>query len=1097
MKKSSPIEQINKKINNLGISDKVLKLLHKKNEVKIKHLSGSLLSFFVASLFQKRGQKIFFCVANKAKALDLYNDLALIISSSELALLNSPDKTFINKIDQTENNLGWMIESLSKSLENENLLSILTPEILELELPTAENIIKDQLTIKKGQALEFDDFVKSLILNGFEKRDYVVQQGDIAIRGGIVDIFPVSWDNPIRLEFWGDEIDSIREFNSLSQRSIFEHEEVSFIGNVYHKSANEKSVGIFDYISEQDLLIIDETEPIENIEALKNNNNAKLFINSLGKVDLTIKSSPQPTFKGSVKNLAIELRKISAYDSKIIICADGKIHLERLRDILIKAIQSDDMENEDLDITPSSPQDTLNNIIWLNQTFAEGFEFTSEKICLFTEHQIFGRQKVTRRTKSDSKSITLKELQQLNPGDYVVHEDKGIGRFEGFETVKLGGSLQDCVKLSFAGGDSLFVHLNYINKIQKYAASEGVLPKLSKLGSAEWSRKKTKAKKKLKDIARDLIKLYAKRKAQKGYSFPNDDVWQQEFEASFIYEDTPDQATSTEDIKKDMESGSPMDRLVCGDVGFGKTEVAMRAAFKAVQAGKQVAVLVPTTILAQQHYMTFKDRLHDYPINVDAISRFRTPKQQRVILENLVEGKLDILIGTHRLLSKDIKFKNLGLLIIDEEHRFGVKAKEQLRELKVNIDTLTLTATPIPRTLNFSLMGARDLSVIETPPRNRIPVVTEILEWEEDKLIDAIESEMERGGQIFFVNDRIDDLEKIASNIKMLFPSIQYGIAHGQMKPSEIEKTMENFIQGKYDILITTKIVESGIDIPNANTMFINRAQNFGLAELYQLRGRVGRANKQAYCYLLIPPAAKLPKNALKRLQAIEEFTDLGSGFQLAMRDLEIRGAGNLLGGEQSGFIVDIGFELFNKILDEAVQELRENEFSDLFGHQEKDVSDLFTNEEISIELDEDSLFPNDYIRNETERFSYYKQMFKLKSHDDLNDLVSEIKDKYGKLPKEAQNLVFAVKVRISAMATGFNRVIIKQDKLVCEFPHEENKSYYDSAFPVVIDYIREIPEAQLKQIKSKLTVEIPIYNRDHAAEYLWKIKKTIEFADV
>jgi len=579
----------------------------------------------------------------------------------------------------------------------------------------------------------------------------------------------------------------------------------------------------------------------------------------------------------------------------------------------------------------------------------------------------------------------------------------------------------------------------------------------------------------------------------KGYAYPYDNLMQKEFEASFIYEDTPDQSRTTEEIKSDMESTAPMDRLVCGDVGFGKTEVAIRAAFKAVQSSKQVAVLVPTTILAQQHFMSFKDRFAKFPVNIEVISRFRNKMQQQTIVDNLSNGKLDILIGTHRLLSKDIKFKDLGLLVIDEEHRFGVSAKEKLRQIKENIDTLTLTATPIPRTLNFSLMGARDLSIMETPPRNRLPVTTEILEWNDESVIEIIELEINRGGQVFFVSDKVEDLDKIAKKLQDLVPQCKMTTAHGQMPPHELEKVMEGFIENKFQILLATKIIESGIDIPNANTIIINRAQNFGLAELYQLRGRVGRTNIQAYCYLIIPETYKLNGKALRRLQAIEEFTELGSGFQLSMRDLEIRGAGNLLGAEQSGFIIDIGFELFHKILDEAVYELKTDEFADIFSIPEKDKNESFRNDDVSIEIDKDALFPKDYIKNDTDRFTFYKRLYQLDNLNELKEIIRELEDRYGKLPSDAENLIFAVKLRIAALKTGFVRVAVNKNKLVCDFPPLDKKYYYDNAFPLIIDYISSLENVKFIQTKTKLTLEFALNAREDAIEFIWKINKTLE----
>jgi transcription-repair coupling factor (superfamily II helicase) len=634
--------------------------------------------------------------------------------------------------------------------------------------------------------------------------------------------------------------------------------------------------------------------------------------------------------------------------------------------------------------------------------------------------------------------------------------------------------------------------LNYIHKIQPYTASEGITPKITKLGSGEWLRKKNRTKSKLKDIARDLIRLYAERKLQEGISYPSDTIWQKELEASFVYEDTPDQALTTQDVKNDMERPTPMDRLVCGDVGFGKTEVAIRAAFKAAQSGKQVAVLVPTTILAQQHYMTFTDRLKNYPIITEILSRFKNKSEQRKILDKLERGSIDIIIGTHRLLSEDVKFKDLGLLIIDEEHRFGVGAKEKLRRLRSNVDTLAMTATPIPRTLNFSMIGARDISNIETPPRNRLPVYTEILEWNLELIKAFIEKEISRGGQVFFVNDNIEGLEKIGRDIKMLIPGLKVGIAHGQMKTRELEDVMSRFISGKYEVLVTTKIIESGIDIPNANTMIINRADNFGLAELYQLRGRVGRTNKQAYCYLIIPQMKRLSGKTLRRLQAIEEFTELGSGFRLALRDLEIRGAGNLLGPEQSGYINEIGFDLYHKILDEALQELRFEEFGELFDLESHKRAIAISNDDVEIDLAGVAMFPESYIKSESERFYYYKRLYEMRTNEDLYQIVDEITDKYGALPDEARELIYAVKVRMAALDTGLRKVIIKGENLIAEFPQSDNKEFYEMTLPVIIEFINDSEICKLKQIKKKVFLEARINNRDEAIELLWRLKRTI-----
>jgi len=1078
---------------------KLVTELKAKKGGSIKYLPGSSVSVFL-SLIGKELSAPFLIVAPDTKtARNIFHDLNELIQNANISLLLEPEKNVKSVLDDSDKVLGWLIEGLSNLLKNQNAMAICTPELLSLKVPNSDSIVKNYISLRKGQKLNFGEFTTKMQLEGFDRVDYVDDEGQIAVRGGIMDIYPIGCHNPLRIEFWGNDIESIREFDINSQRSIREHDEFEFIGKLFHETNTQSDSNIFSYLEEDTEVVILEPErfpegALNYLEGLTN----LITINSLKQADFVYESSPQRTFDANIDQLTNELQRLAALGYDIHLCADGTIHRDRFREMVEQSLSSKHIDTY-INVDAASPENTLEILQWHPTTLSEGFTCEDAKLAVITEHQVFSRIRISdksRKVSNKNKGITLAELQALSIGDYVVHDDKGIARFNGFQTVDLGGSEQDCVQLEFVGGDKLYVNMNYIHKIQKYSAAEGVPPKMSKLGSTEWSRKKARTKKKIKDIARNLIKLYAKRKLQKGFQFPEDNKWQNEFEASFIYEDTADQAKTTQEIKVDMESETPMDRLVCGDVGFGKTEVAMRAAFKAVQSDKQVAVLVPTTVLAQQHYMTFKDRLHKYPVNIEVLSRFRTSKEQKRIIGDLESGKVDIIIGTHRILSKDIKFNDLGLLIVDEEQRFGVAAKEKLRELRVSIDTLTLTATPIPRTLNFSLMGARDLSVIETAPRNRLPVLTEISEWENELVVEALEKELSRGGQAFFVSDRVEDLEKIQLDLKMMLPNISFGIAHGQMTGTQLEKVMQDFISGKIDVLVTTKIVESGLDIPNANTIIINRANNFGLAELYQLRGRVGRSNEQAYCYLLIEQKRKITDQAMKRLQAIEEFTDLGSGFQLALRDMEIRGAGNLLGGEQSGMIYDIGFDLYQKVLDEAVQELKHDEFGELFGDSGKSLAEAIANEDISIELDKDALIPEDYISSEAERFRYYKKLYGVKDKSQLNNLVKDITDKYGKLPEKAVNLLMAIEIRMAALNTGFERVIVKKDTLICEFPPKEKETYYDYALPVVLDFIQDIDDAQMSQGKNRLMVTIPTEGYGQSIEILWKIKRNIELVD-
>ncbi|MFH1050654.1 MAG: transcription-repair coupling factor [bacterium] len=1066
-----------------------------KKEISIKGLVGSLGSLTIAGLWNRTKRNYFILTYSNKEAEEWHHNLSLFFEEKNLALLTAPKKDTKFEVETLDQRYIWLIEGLDKIRKNDFSIVITTPDIFNIKIPRQKNLQSNTKVLNRNEQINFLEFTQSLILNGFDRKDFVSGQGDISVRGGIVDFFPLGWENPLRIEFWGNEIESIREFDPLSQRSIKNHNSIKFIASVFESERESFDSNILDYLSEATIFVLDSPEMLVSEFSLEEipKFEKTININKLGEADINIKAIPQPKFHGSVSKLAKELMILCNQKTKIILCAEGKIHTERFQELVDSRIE-DIQEQVNSAFYDCSANEIKKSIYWLDETVSDGFILPEYNLAVFTEHEVFDRARFQHvRTKKQVAGISLQELKQLNIGDYVVHVDKGIGRFNGFHKITMGGNLQDCVKLAFAEGDILYVSLNYINKIQKYSSQEGVEPKLSKLGTKEWLRKKDRAKKRLKDIARDLIKLYAERKLSKGYSYPDDTTWQKEFEASFIYEDTPDQAQTTSEVKNDLQDDSPMDRLVCGDVGFGKTEIAIRAAFKVVQTGKQVAILVPTTILAQQHYMTFRDRLENYPVNVEAISRFRSKKEQTEIIKKVSTGQVDILIGTHRLLSKDVQFKDIGLLVIDEEHRFGVGAKEKLRKMKVNIDTLTLTATPIPRTLNFSLMGARDLSVIETPPRNRLPVSTEILEWKDDVIKNAIMKEIERKGQVFFVSDKVNDLENILLKLQALMPTVKFAMAHGQMSNTELERVMERFISGKFDVLVTTKIVESGLDIPNANTMLINRSHNFGLAELYQLRGRVGRSNTQAYCYLIIPPLTSIGTTALKRLHAVEQFTELGSGFQLAMRDMEIRGAGNLLGPEQSGYILDMGFELYHKILDEAVQELRHEEFSDVFKDTQFEMPKILSNDDLEIQVYFDALLPSDYIHSDTERFSVYKRLYNVQTNSELEDFKKELIDRFGSLPEKVENLIFVVKLRIAALNTGFRKVILNPELLTIELPNESNSEFYEKVFPSLTEIFQDIPESKLLQKKTALLLYIPITSNEEAIEILWRIKNNIK----
>jgi transcription-repair coupling factor (superfamily II helicase) len=752
----------------------------------------------------------------------------------------------------------------------------------------------------------------------------------------------------------------------------------------------------------------------------------------------------------------------------------------------------------------------LGRIEYIEPSLARGFQLPpSSGTVIYTEHEFFGRKRergaAAKKKAARTKGISLRELRSLKRGDLLVHEDKGIGKFMGLETIEVRGKKQEVVRLVYRDSDVLFVNLDYIGKLSKYSAGETPNePQLSKLRSAEWQKTKEKTKKRLKDIARNLIQLYAKRKTSEGFAYSPDDILQREMEAAFLYEDTPDQLKATEELKKDMESVHPMDRLICGDVGFGKTEVAMRAAMKAVLDKKQVAVLVPTTILSEQHYRSFKDRLERFGVRCASLSRFRSKKEQTQILKELEEGKIDILIGTHRILSKDVQFRDLGLLIIDEEHRFGVAAKEKLRELRANIDTLTLTATPIPRTLNFSLLGARDLSIMETPPKNRLPIITEVLPgFVDDSVGYAIKRELARGGQVYAINDKVGDIENFANTLRELMPRARVGIIHGQMPPTSIEKVMQQFLERKLDILVATKIVESGLDVPNANTIIINRSQNFGLAELYQLRGRVGRSNEQAYCYLISPPVSMLSQDALRRLEAMEEFSELGAGFQLAMRDLEIRGAGNLLGAEQSGFIADIGFELYQKIVEEAVEELKREEFRDLFKDDlQKERRTAFGRKrlasegDVTVSLGVDALIPEEYIRDDAERFRFYQRLAAATTDGQLEEISRELRDRFGALPAETEALMHVARVRERARNLGARQVLYEEPTRTLRLlmPSQDEKFFYETTFPKILDQFSAIGMQNVRLLSEakNLRLVVRLHPHDEPEALLKEIEEVI-----
>lgn len=1014
-------------------------------ELNVSGLHGSLLSFFIDKLQTAHSSKIVFISPYVEKIYKLKGDLDVISELDNVSVFSSDKNTESEEYTRTLNFLT----------NSDKYIVLVHTDILGKKLIQKKKYKESLLSLKKNDEYLFEELIQKLEDYQFVKRDFVDEVGDYSVRGGIIDLFPEHYDSPLRIEFMGETIESIREFDIKSQRSLKELQDITIGINLSFKEEDEQGiegeVNITDYFSDDIIVVVDDKESIAD-EAFLNHikSNRRVFISSFKTTEgnvLDFGSKVQPDLSSNIKSLFKNLDEYIQKDYKTFLLSSDEHQSDRLKSLLI------DVE-EDFLIEEKIENKITGKIKFYNESLQEGFIIPSCKLLVYTEHQVFGRYfRQTKKRKKRFRGMTFDEVKELKLGDYVVHRDFGVGIYSGLRKIKIGNNQQEVAKLSYADGDIIFLNLNYVNLINKYSAGEGVSPKLTRLGGGEWMKMKEKAKKKVKDIARDLILLYAKRKSAIGFSYSPDSHWQRELEAGFMYEDTPDQFSATEDVKQDMMCENPMDRLVCGDVGFGKTEVAIRAAFKAVLDNKQVAILVPTTILAIQHYNTFRDRLNSFAVDVQVISRLQTRKEQKEILENLAEGKVNILIGTHRLLSKDIVFKDLGLLVIDEEQRFGVKAKEKLRAIQPNIDTLTLTATPIPRTLNFSLLGARDLSVINTPPKNRKPIITEIVQFKWSAIADIIKKELDRGGQVYFVNDKINKLYELADKLKEYIPYAKVGIAHGQMDANELEDIIVDFIEKKLTVLFCTKIIESGLDIPNVNTIIINNANMYGLSELYQLRGRVGRSDTQAYAYFISPPAGNLTKTAIRRLQAIEEYTELGSGFNLAMRDMEIRGVGNLLGKDQSGFVHQMGFEMFIDIIDEAVSELKENEFKEIFKEEEslKKISEKIKKREefypTIVENDLDALIPEEYIENDTERLNIYKRLYEVKTKQELKVIEDELRDRFGGFTSEVGNLLSVIEIKVRATEIGLEKINISGNELLLYFPEEKEHRIFKSDF--------------------------------------------------
>lgn len=1069
----------------------VCEILESGNNVQIKGTCGTGEFFAIgASILHLKGTHVII-LNDKEEAAYALNDFQSIIGENKVMYYPASWRYPYKLEDRDNANVLLRAETLNKlSKSNATTLIVTYPEALSEKVVTKKTLDENTFTIHKNDNLSIDFLNETLIEFDFHKVDFVFEPGQFSVRGGIVDIFSFANDEPYRVEFFGDEIDSIRTFNAASQLSKKQLTKFTIVPNIQDRLIKESRVSFLDFISNKSHIWIKDASilfdkldkefekaegayaelkestvkhlpPHElfcNGELIKNNlagkSIAELGTNVFFSTSvIQLNQKPQPAFNKNFEMLADKLLEREKFGFETLIASNNPQQIERLHSIF---------KDIGKDVAFEST----------NLSFHEGFSDNDLKINVFTDHQIFERFhkfRLKEGFKNAKQAITLKELTDLQPGDYVTHIDHGIGKFSGLEKIDVNGKPQEAIRLEYKDGDILYVSIHSLHRIAKYTGKDGTQPSVHKIGSKAWQTLKQKTKKKVKEIAYDLISLYAKRKKQKGFEFSPDTYLQTELEASFIYEDTPDQLKATNAIKEDMQSPSPMDRLVCGDVGFGKTEVAIRAAFKAVADSKQVAVLAPTTILTLQHFKTFASRLNGFPCKVDYLNRFKSAKQQKETLKKLADGEIDIIIGTHRLIGKDVKFKDLGLLVIDEEQKFGVAVKDKLKTIKVNVDTLTLTATPIPRTLQFSLMGARDMSIMNTPPPNRHPVDTILQAFNEEVIRDAIAYEVARGGQVFFVHNRIQNLEEVAGMIQRMLPEIKVAIAHGQMEPAKLEKRMTEFIEGAYDVLLSTTIIESGLDIPNANTIIINMAHMFGLSDLHQMRGRVGRSNKKAFCYLLSPPLSALTNDARKRLRAIEQFSDIGSGFNIAMRDLDIRGAGNLLGADQSGFISDVGLETFQKILDEAIQELKEKEFKEVFKEEKNKV---FVKDCI-IETDLEILIPDDYVNNITERLSLYKELDNIEEEETLQTFENSLIDRFGPLPDPTLELFNTIRLRWIAKNLGLEKLVLKHKKLIGYFVSDQTSSYYQSAiFTSVLHYIQHHPQqCRMKEKNDKLMI--------------------------
>ena len=1093
----------------------VLKQIQKdKNQIQITNLVGSSMSFVISETFKKDDKSYLLIFNDKEEAAYHLNDLEQLLTQKRVLFYPGSYRRPY-QIEETDNaNVLMRSEVLNRINSRKKPAIIVTyPEALFEKVVTKKDLERNTLKLSVSESVSLDFVNEILFEYNFNRVDFVTEPGDFSVRGGIIDVFSFSNDEPFRIEFFGDEIDSIRTFDVETQLSKEKLRKASIMSNVENKTLQEKRESFLQYIATNTVIFLKNSDLLigkldklfgraESVfsELSKELNHAKpidLFCNGSfiqnQLSDFTVASfetytsgenpiidfitKAQPSFN---KQFDLLIENLNEYHTKgftnYIFCANEQ-QAQRFHDIF---------------------EDAKKEVHYQTIVFPlyQGFIDLEEKIVCYTDHQIFERYHKFRLKNGYAKkqSITLKELNNLDIGDYVTHIDHGIGKFGGLQKIDVEGKNQEAIKLIYGDRDILYVSIHSLHKISKFNGKDGKAPKIYKLGSGAWKKIKQKTKKRVKEIAYNLIKLYAKRRMRKGLAFGPDTHIQHELEASFIYEDTPDQYTATQDVKADMEKEQPMDRLVCGDVGFGKTEIAIRAAFKAVDNGKQVAILVPTTILAFQHYKTFTKRLENFPVRIDYLNRFRTTKQRNEAIEGVNDGSIDIIIGTHQLTNKKIKFKDLGLLIIDEEQKFGVAVKDKLKTIKENVDTLTLTATPIPRTLQFSLMAARDLSVISTPPPNRHPIDTQVIRFNEEIIRDAITYEISRGGQVFFIHNRIENIKEVAGLLQRLIPNANIGVGHGQMDGKKLESLMLGFMNNEFDVLVSTTIVESGLDVPNANTIFINNANNFGLSDLHQMRGRVGRSNKKAFCYFITPPYHMMTDDARKRIEALELFSDLGSGLNIAMKDLEIRGAGDLLGGEQSGFINDIGFDTYQKILSEAIEELKENEFKELYNTEENKPKEFI--KEVQIDTDFEILFPDNYINSITERLNLYNELSTLETDEELLQYEQRLIDRFGELPFQAIDLLDSVRLKWFAKQLGLEKVVLKQKRMIGYFISNQQSEFYQTkAFTTVLKYVQQNATTCVikeKQTKIGLRLLITFIKIDSVEVALKRLQKVL-----